>query len=132
MIFFADFGRLFFRCTPFTNVDSVVILSFSFFLFFFTSSLILSIKEADKKCFVFVFFRKFSVLNLCTESINIIDVSQFLIHWKWTQLIENYFLQRIFYFSLLIYLYFFLTNWTAIMIVPVDVIYQPTHLCWAC
>lgn len=89
MIFFADFGRLFFRCTPFTNVDSVVILSFSFFLFFFTSSLILSIKEADKKCFVFVFFRgifsfKFmhwiNQYNRCFAVFNSLEMNT--INWK--------------------------------------------------
>lgn len=107
--FFADFGRLFFRCTPFTNVDSVVILSFSFFLFFFTSSLILSIKEADKSVlflffsgiFSFEFMHWINQYNRCFAVFNSLEMNT--INWK-------LFFATKFCFSFFIYLYFFLTK----------------------
>lgn len=108
--FFADFGLWYsFRRRPFTNVDSVVILSL--FFFFLTTSLILSIKEADKSVFLFFIFslkfmhwinqynRCFAVFNsLEMNTINWIfccktkkskknshkNVANKLIRWSWS------------------------------------------------
>lgn len=108
--FFADFGLCYsFRRRPFTNVDSVVILSLFFFLL--TTSLILSIKEADKSVFLFFIFslkfmhwinqynRCFAVFNsLEMNTINWIfcckkknrkknshkNVANKLIRWSWS------------------------------------------------